>query len=437
MEKRKKLLLIGDLKTANNYGAIAASECLIKMLEKNINKKFINYIDYRSFRRETPPNGWEEVKKTKLNYKKFVKKIVMIFFKKIGILNYIIYVRAKIIKDKFNNDHVPFRVSQFEKYAKEMMQGKRLKYEYSLINNSDIVIINGEGNIVNGTDKYGKYRIGARYILFMAYIAKKYFNKYVAIINHTVDPKNSDAEEMIKYVYPLLDYIAVREPLSIKELRRIGFKGKIVLAPDALFTFSYKCEWKPSTTLKNEINFGKEYICVGDSSALPKSKAKIRWNVEEVYIRMIKELQKIVPQVIFIDGFSESNENVNRVVRKMNIGRVSLKNCSYKDLFEVLKRSKVFISGRWHASILSVMSGTPIILFGADSHKTKGLKELIKYPIKFIEIETLPIHIDEIAEEAKSLISNNEIIRKKLIENIIVLKNEAYKNLAFLKTQNT
>lgn len=436
MENKKKILLIGDLRPANNYGAIATTECLMNILEKKINKKYINYIDHRSFLRETPPNGWEEVKKINFNYKKLIKKIVATFFKKIGILNYIIYVRAKIINDKFNNDHVPFKVCQFEKYAKEMMQGERLKYEYNLINNSDIVIINGEGNIVNGTDEYGKYRIGARYILFMAYMAKKYFNKYVAIINHTVDPKNSDAEGMVKYVYPLLDYIAVREPLSIKELRRIGFKGKIVLAPDALFTFSHKCEWEPSATLKNEVDFSKEYICIGDSSALPKSKAKIRWNVEEVYIRMIKELQKIVPQVIFIDGFSESNENINRVVKKMNIGRVSLKKCSYKDLFEVLKRSKVFISGRWHASILSVIGGTPIILFGADSHKTKGLKELIKYPVKFIEIETLPIHIDDIAEETKSLISNNEIIRKKLIKNIIVLRNEAYKNLAFLETQN-
>ena len=192
MEKKKNILLIGDLRTANNYGAIATTECLIKMLEKKINKKFINYIDHRSFRRETPINGWEEAKKTNLNYKKFTKKITVAFFKKIGILNYIIYIRTKLTKDKFDNDHVPIKLSQFEKYAKEMMQGKRLKYEYNLINNSDIVIINGEGNIVNGTDEYGKYRIGARYILFMAYIAKKYFKESLEEVENKSSIKDKE-----------------------------------------------------------------------------------------------------------------------------------------------------------------------------------------------------------------------------------------------------
>ena len=41
-----------------------------------------------------------------------------------------------------------------------MQKGLCLQYEKRMLEWADIVYINGEGNIVNGTDRYGKYRMG-------------------------------------------------------------------------------------------------------------------------------------------------------------------------------------------------------------------------------------------------------------------------------------
>ena len=114
---------------------------------------------------------------------------------------------------------------------------------------ADIIYINGEGNIVNGTDQYGKYRMGARYILFMAWVSKIKYNKTTLMVNHTVDPNNSNAFEMISHIYPHLDEVYVREPLSLPILEKYKINnGKFV--PDALWAYKPSKHWEIPDILK-------------------------------------------------------------------------------------------------------------------------------------------------------------------------------------------
>ena len=54
------------------------------------------------------------------------------------------------------------------------------------------------------------------------------------MVNHTVEAGNKDVEEMIRLVYPLLDYVAVREPCSARELEKIGIQRKVAIIPDGV-----------------------------------------------------------------------------------------------------------------------------------------------------------------------------------------------------------
>ena len=100
------------------------------------------------------------------------------------------------------------------------------------------------------------------------------------------------------------------------------------------------------------------------------------------------------------------------VVEKNKVPRVNLCNCSYQELYYVLKNSQIFISGRWHASILALLSGTPILLWGADSFKTRALYDLFNYPYAFIDIKKLPEQIPLIKSETIKILSSN--IRRSL-----------------------
>ena len=419
---KKNILFIGDLRSVQNYGAVATTESLIKMLQDEKFDADYKYIDYRSLYHPTPEGGFKNVA-SKSSLKRVAKKMLP--------ASLIRQIHSARVVNK-NNDFVPYKFSQYEDYYCQMNDGKILQYEKKLLEWADLIFINGEGNIVNGTDKFGKYRMGARYLLFMAWAGKTKFNLPTFIVNHTVDPNNYNAFEIIENVYPKLDKVLVRETLSLPLLEQHNVKNAEFVA-DALFSYQPADDWKPSEKLSQQIDFSKPYICIGDSSGIRNAYNQVKWNVVDVFSEIIDGIKQIVPQVIFVDGYNGGNEDINRVIRKNKIGYVNFDNCGYHDLYQVLKRAKLFISGRWHASILCVLANTPILSWGADSHKTRSLYTLLEYPYRFFEVSTLPANIPEMIDETKKILDKADTIKSKLKTKIETLAVSARGNSSFLK----
>ena len=84
----------------------------------------------------------------------------------------------------------------------------------------------------------------------------------------------------------------------------------------------------------------------------------------------------------------------------------------------LLANSKVFISGRWHPSILSSLAGTPCVFLGSNSHKTKSLQEMMNYN-KTIEYNSIPTTQDvkNIIKDVKYYLEKEPEIRKRLKQN--------------------
>lgn len=446
-----KVLFIGDLRNCYNYGAIATTESLIKMLLAKYPNAEIKYIDFRSLQNATPPDGWgrEKIAEAKnsndhSNLLQLIKiKMVNLYYLMKHFLKFfmpygIVKIRDRIIKQDIPdkkiilptmNYHIPFLFKNFDKWAKDMMNGKVLEYERNLFEWADIVLVNGEGNVVNGTDENGVYRHRACYVLFMSWVAKTQFHLPVYLVNHCVDPNNSDAVEIIKNVYPLLDRVIVRDPLSLEKLVSYGIINNAEYAPDALFSYKGTDVWEPSDSIRSQIDFSKPFILIGDSSGIKNAYSKVSWNVQVFFKSLIERLQNIVPQLVFVDGYSGGNEDINQLIMDTGIGRISLENCSYQELYEVMKRAEIFVSGRWHASILCLLTGTPILLYGSDSHKTKSLYSMIDYQYKFFETISLPIHIDEIADEVEKILKNRHSIVDDIKEKCRILKQQSWRNV--------
>ena len=423
----KHILFIGDLRTVKNYGAVATTESLLKLLkEEHVDAEY-KYIDFRSLYNPTPVGGWPEIKKT-TTWKRVVKRFLPLF-----LIGYVRRIRkgTSSALSKASMDFVPYKFSQYEDYYDKMRNGYILQYEKNLLDWADIVYVNGEGNIVNGTDRHGKYRMGARYILFMLWVSKVKCAKPTLIVNHTVDPNNYNAFEMISEVYPKLDKVLVREPLSIPILEAHGVHNAIYV-PDALFSYIPKKDWRPSEALKSQIDFSKPYICLGDSSGIKNNYGHVSWDVVTVFTDIINNLRTITPQIVLIDGFNGSNRDINKVVEENGIGCVKFSNCSYQDLCQVLSKAQLFISGRWHASILSTIAKTPVLLWGSDSHKTKSLYTLLDYPYRFFEVSSLPANIPELVAEARKIIEDSSAIRNIMSNKVGLYKEETKKNALVL-----
>ena len=419
-DKMNKLLFVGDFATVGNWGAQGTSTMLKSMVQRRYDGWEVATITYGSFVTDTPRDGWPAPPQAR-------KRTVTAR----------LYTRAKRLLKRVKShvpqtsparpDSVPATAAEFESAARKMLDEEILPYEGRLLKECDLVFINGEGSLVHSSRNAKKYRRSGRYNLFLAYVTKKHLQKPCYIVNHTVDPDHPDAEEMIRLVYPMLDHVAVREPCSARELKRIGFAGQCAVVPDALFTFQPNPGWTPSEVLKKEIDFERSYICLGDSSATPD----VHWDIAATYQELIIRLMSVCEQVILVDGNSAATHTFSGLAKKMGIGHVTVRKCSYADLYQVFKRSLIYLSGRWHPSILSAMAGTPVLLWSADSHKTKGFLEMFEYPSCLFPIQQLPEMSDEIIAETQRLLDMRDSLHEMLIRKSQQFAKDALQNVEF------
>lgn len=416
----KKILFIGDLRYSSNYGAVGTTTCLLEMLDKKKGKIEIQLIDCRSYNNVTPIEGWNIKIDNEYKYEipcaHQIKSKIKRALKNIGMYKYMAEL-LKGFQHAYEISHyteetnrIPEKLREYDGFVSKVIKNECLRYEKRLLEWSDIVIINAEGSIVNGTDKHGKYRSSGVYLLFMAFMAKKTYQKKVYIINHTVDPQNRNIMEIISTVYPSLDGVFVRERLSQQLLLNIKVENPTFI-PDALFSFKPDNNKIDLKKLKSKVDFDKPYICIGDSSGF-NDKA---WNLAAFYSKLVAGLKAIVPQIVYIDGLY-SDTDFFMEIEKSNIPTFNFFNCNIDELYYILEHSKLYLSGRWHPSILALMGHTPIVLWGSDSHKTEALYDLIGYKFRFFDIQTLHNDVDDIIDEARTILLSNLEDNFKLVE---------------------
>lgn len=424
------ILFVGDFRPAANYGSIATTECLLNMVYPLLSiKDELRIIDRRSFDRQTPVSGFKS--NVVPTYKKIIRRIIPNKIR--AYLKNASSFTPACIEDYRLKEHVPCLFSEYSWYTSKILSSKS-NYEKNLLGWADFVLINGEGTIVKGTDRYGVYNRGGRYTIWMAYLAKEVFHKPTCVVNLTVDPNNRDGMDMIKAVFPKVNYLSTREPLSTIKLKENGVDNATYV-PDALFSYLPKSNWYPTPYLSSVIDFSKPYIVLGDSTALNSNTFQdaVRWDIVSTYSTLYLKLKETFSQVVFLDGFNGKNKAVNKFIKMNRIHPIRLENTTYHDLYYVFKHSQLFISGRWHASVLATLSTTPILLYGADSHKTKALYSILDYCYPFYETQTLPLHIDDMVDCAKKIVADNNI-RKQIKEKIDVACKDSLKNVDYLKS---
>lgn len=411
-----KVLLIGDNRPATNYGAVATSEALLDLINKvrpNIELMTIDarYAFVAAKQAGFPPYDVEEPRHG---------------------------IAPKISPDLIDNWDIHELYENYPMMVDKVLNGEMLCYEKKLIEAADLVIVNPEGAIVNGTDSKGFYRRVGRYFLFISYLAKVVLNKPCFVINHSVDPQNLDIEFIVQNVYPKLDGVYIREKLTLKYLNEIGVTNARHV-PNILWTHDFEKdpEVKPPECLKN-FDFSKPYICLGDSSGLHNAYHEVSWDVTDTYLKLISRLKsQLGCEIIFVNGHNARFAPINSVIIQAELPHVRMANCSYHELYYVLKHAQLFISGRWHASIMALMGHTPVILWGGDCFKTNALHAEIGCKGRFYDIQTIPRNIYQICDDAVKVLKTPhddcwekvEEMKKLALKNVDMLTTGEKKNL--------
>jgi len=266
---------------------------------------------------------------------------------------------------------------------------------FKLIKQADLILVNGEGSIHHGNKI-------ALIILYICYASKKFLNKEVQIINHSsypfeINPFKPVIRNLYKKVYSCIDYVAIREHLSLEILKNMGIQCSQSFDCLPISISKFIDETNPFEKEKeNEILF---------AGGVNFEHAKLL----SLY-GVMQSLTKLNYKIKFIIGTPNKNyyasDDLSLVARLKEIDTQKICEIidtkSFGTWLSQINKAKLLISGRFHHTIAAYCLKTPYILFESNTPKNKALSEILK--------SDTPIRYDD--EKFDKLL--NDMVMKKI-----------------------
>ncbi|MEX2410836.1 MAG: polysaccharide pyruvyl transferase family protein [Candidatus Paceibacterota bacterium] len=165
---------------------------------------------------------------------------------------------------------------------------------------------------------------------------------------------------------------------------------------------------------KNWERWPENYICISGASRPPGIYPE---NWADFYVDITLKIKKELGiEVVFIDPSGDSFLYEVAVITNSFFLKPTLNLLigSY-----VLGKAKVFLSGRFHPSILASLSGTPCVFLGANSHKTYSLQHVLEYEqIEVFSFENSKENLNNIIAKIENYIANEKKIRNRIINTV-------------------
>jgi polysaccharide pyruvyl transferase WcaK-like protein len=327
-------------------------------------------------------------------------------------------------------DIAPENWSEFELKAQQVLKGQILEHVKAALLDCDMVLINGEGGILENQRE-------SRMMLFIAYVAKKHFNKPVALVCHTADLSQANLFEIAQQVYPLIDDVVFRDPVSLERYAEMS-QGRF--AADITFTLE-PAPFEPWVTLASRrgyfdtyptesFNFdpSKPFICLGGSSSFSaRHKAS---SPKKALTNLAKNLAKLA-QVVLVASALPDERIFEPIARELALPFVPLATAPLQGL-DLLSHSSLYVGGRWHGAIFALRGGTPVIGFGAETFKLDALLSQFNlnspFKVNALEEQTAPlialaqVYLAQGLELKESLKQKAETFAKTSPEHLALIK---------------
>lgn len=427
-----KVYFVNDTSDSSNWGCRATTNAFRKMIvESGFEISNTLYLFSMEIEEKYIPN-----KKLRL-IESYSNSMVQSIPKGRSVIQYLNrrFVRPNWDRVSGKIDVIPKCFAEFEPFARQVIAGEILQAENLSLKKCDLVVINGEGSI------YDRQRKG-RMMLFIAYLAKQYFNKPCILVNHTADVHEPIMAEIVSHVYPLLDNVVFREPLSARACANLIGEDNSTLAADAAFTYRPTSNSSWSSIAAREGYFSiwpdsavgfdpqKPYICVGGSSIYLRPD-RPQYDPIPGFIKLCQALQSIAPVVLTAP--CGTDEKIFRpIAKELNLPLIALTTPTQQAV-DILGNASAFVSGRWHPSILALTGGTPIVTLTANTYKTQSLIEQIGLDAPTFDALKLHEETEAIVKLTRSYIQQGNSLREKLRHRARELSDLASENVRYLK----
>jgi polysaccharide pyruvyl transferase WcaK-like protein len=301
----------------------------------------------------------------------------------------------------------------------------RMEEIYRLTDDADLLVVNGEGDMVFTTPP----RRETLFLLAMTELGLR-LGKRVAFVNSMISdcPLTGRNAGTFRFAHDLLskcDAVSVRDSFSFSQVRDEMPGVNCELIPDTLFSWFPVFQTGRAILPKNgdfiipyperpeylgRLDFSKPYVCIGGSALAATDREK----AVKSYTRLVSRFQQIGCSVYLTENDGRDSF-LDDVRMETGVGVVPV----YTSIFmagAVLANARLFVSGRYHPSILASLGGTPCIFLGSTAHKMESLRNLLEYE-NGTAFSAFPseAEADEILALGNDYLSRGEVLRDRVL----------------------
>jgi len=418
------VFLVNDSRAQNNWGCRATTTALISLIEGE-GARIIGNIGH------APHTDYAGRSEFKLVARSTLKRLP------------IIHQAARHASVRWQKIQGPKRgfirsLDDFPVAAEAVDRGEIWRVEGQMLRTADVTIVNGEGSI------YGQQLKGFL-ALFWAWYAKSRHGKSVAFVNHTADLSDPELRRAAEYVYPLLDDVSFREPVSQRECAYAAPQAQGGVVPDAAFChrpvpMSALCDLASRRGLfsiwpydADNFDISRPYLAVTGSSALNRPETSTNSTTSAQFTKLCEELQKLGLPVILVAPDPTDAEFLVPVARALKLPFIA-PSTPLPLAHQVLAHASCLVGGRWHPGILAATGGTPLVNMTANTKKTTALLEQLDLDTTTFDCTNLQDSIKDLVDLTATYLEQGEQLRNRIRERADILRAQASGNVRLLRS---
>lgn len=384
-QKQMKIFYVGDFRALPNWGCRSTGVALAEMLSSN------HTIVYSVGVESLHYTGWGQYAEPSIRYGGIMPRRVYDLFwrarKRFPRLadRYFEIERKLGSKFDFICESPDESVECFHRARKHNLW---LNQFYDALEDADAVVFNGEGTMIFSTPA----RRDVLFNLFMISLAKS-LGKKVFFVNAmfsdcTNSSRNDATAHLTAQMLEKCDAVACRDGVSYEFVRESAPSAHLSAIPDALFSWKSRVQGAAQQISLNpdvilpygfekligKFNFSMPYICLSGSSG----SRQCRNRYIEAYSQVAKKLMAF-GHPLYLVCTCQWDDYLIDVGRMLSLPVIPYQ-IPVMAGAAILANARVFVSGRFHPSILASLGGTPCVFLSSNSHKTLSLQAVLKYP---------------------------------------------------------
>jgi hypothetical protein len=296
---------------------------------------------------------------------------------------------------------------------------------YEAVRRHDTIVVDGNGDMIFKADPRRNLLADLALIELGRHFDKEVYYVNSIFADCPVTGRNEPLAERCIHTLEKCDGVAFRDPRSLELYQELGGRDDARCIPDSLFHWYHDLhdarphipdngDFVVPYTQEDDRHFGRlafdsPYICVtgGSRAAFTPQKAF------EGYCDLVERLRELDLPIYLVPtcgGDRFLHDVAEETDTPIIPGEVPILMGG-----AILANARLFVTGRYHPSILAAAGGTPCVFLGADSHKTRSLQRMLGYddPQVFSAIPTPDEH-DDLLARGRELLDGGQPVRDRI-----------------------